>query len=172
MKKIKRIFVFLLIFSLLTLEFESFSMAAKSKNLSVEQAKRMGLANSSSYALLESKLELAQVQRDQAVKALKLKEKNQTTFRWSPLMDFKFPEEPNLVEAFEYKYKPEELGSNIEVPARIERADRSRLRDRRGALRRIRRRAQPVRRRHQRIEPVPRSAFRYVHFLKRPDGRV
>ena len=115
MKKIKRVLVFFLIFSLLTLKFESFSVVAKSKNLSVEQAKKMGLVNSSSYALLESKLELAQVQRDQAVKALKLKEKNQTTFRWSPLMDFKFPEEPNLVEAFEYKYKPEELGSNIEV---------------------------------------------------------
>lgn len=107
--------VLLLILSLLTLDSASFSTMAKSKSLSIEQAKSMGLSNSSSYALLQSKLELAQVQREQAVKALKLKERNQTTFRWSPLLDFKFPEEPNLSEAFEYTYKPEELSANIEV---------------------------------------------------------
>lgn len=88
---------------------------AADKKLTVDMAKSLALSNSSSYKLLQSKEELSKLQYDQAVKALKLKEKNQRTFRWSPLLSFHLPETPNLSEAYEYQYKPLELQSKIDT---------------------------------------------------------
>lgn len=104
-----------MIVCMLALSMEGMELYAAEKKITVVQAQQLGLANSSSYKLLQNKMELAKVKYEQSVKALKLKEKNQTTFRWSPVLDFNFPEDPNLSEAFEYKYKPLEMQSNIEV---------------------------------------------------------
>lgn len=86
---------------------------AANKSLTVETAKNMALAQSSDYTKLKNKLALAKLQYSQAIKAIKLKEKNQRTFRWSPLLNFKFPEKPNLSDQMEYTYKPLELQSEI-----------------------------------------------------------
>lgn len=88
---------------------------AAAKKLSVATAKSMALAQSSDYTKLKNKLALAKVQYTQSVKSIKLKEKNQKTFRWSPLLNFKFPEKPDLADEFEYTYKPLELQSQIDV---------------------------------------------------------
>ena len=58
---------------------------AADKKLSVDTAKNMALAQSSDYTQLKNKLTLAKVQYTQSVKSIKMKEKNQRTFRWSPL---------------------------------------------------------------------------------------
>lgn len=105
----------ILVICTLALSTEPLSVKADTEYMSLEMAKSIGLSNSNSYKLLESKLELAYVQYEQAVKALRLKEKNQTTFRWSPVLNFEFPEEPNLSEGFEYEYKPIEMQSNIDL---------------------------------------------------------
>lgn len=89
--------------------------AAKEKTLTVSTAKNMALAQSSDYAQLKNKLDLAKLQYSQAIKAIKLKEKNQRTFRWSPLLNFKFPEKPDLDDQMEYTYKPLELQSQIDT---------------------------------------------------------
>ena len=88
--------------------------AKKRNTLTLAAAKSMGLANSDAYQLLQSKLQLAKVQYDQSVESLRLKEKNQKSFRWTPLLSFKFPEQPDLSDAFEYQYKPLQLQSKIE----------------------------------------------------------
>lgn len=88
---------------------------AANKNLTVEVAKNMALAQSSDYTKLKNKLALAKLQYSQAIKAIKLKEKNQRTFRWSPLLNFKFPEKPDLSDQMEYSYKPLELQSEIDT---------------------------------------------------------
>lgn len=115
MKKKRRCIAMILTVCMLALSTETITVKADDKQLTVEMAKNIGLSNSSSYKLLENKLELAYVQYEQAVKALRLKEKNQTTFRWSPVLEFSFPEAPNLSEGFEYEYKPIEMQSNIDV---------------------------------------------------------
>lgn len=89
--------------------------AAQDKTLTVAVAKEMALAQSSDYAGLQNKLALAKMQYTQAVKSIKLKEKNQRTFRWSPLLNFKFPEKPDLSDQMEYTYKPLELQSEIDM---------------------------------------------------------
>lgn len=87
---------------------------AASKSLSLSQAKSLGLTNSDDYMAVENKLALAEMRYAQSVKSLKLKEKNQKTFRWSPLLSFKFPERPDLSDQFEYIYKPLELQAEID----------------------------------------------------------
>ncbi len=88
---------------------------AANRTLTVETAKNMALAQSSDYTKLKNRLALAKLQYSQAIKAIKLKEKNQRTFRWSPLLNFKFPEKPNLSDQMEYTYKPLELQSEIDT---------------------------------------------------------
>lgn len=85
------------------------------KTVTLAQAKALGLTNSSDYSSLKSKLALAQVRYSQSVKSLQLKQKDQATFRWTPLLNFKFPESPTLDEEVEYVYKPLELQSDIDV---------------------------------------------------------
>ncbi len=85
------------------------------KTITIAQAKSLGLSNSSTYSSLQSKLALAQIRYSQSVKSLQLKKKNQSTFRWTPLLNFKFPEDPTLEEEVEYTYKPLELQSDIDV---------------------------------------------------------
>ncbi len=87
---------------------------AAPRTFKLEQAKVLALAGSRDYTALESKLSLAEVQYVQSVKSIALKKKNQSTFRWSPLLNFKLPEKPDLSDEFEYTYKPLELQSEID----------------------------------------------------------
>lgn len=86
---------------------------AADKTLNVTQAKTMALADNSLYNKLKSKLMLSQVKYQEAVKSIRLKKKNMSTFRWTPLLSFKFPESPNLAEEFEFTYKPLQIQSEI-----------------------------------------------------------
>lgn len=86
---------------------------AAGKTLGIGQAKALGLANSTDYQRQQSKILLKEVSYKQAVKALQLKRKNKTTFRWSPVLNFSFPEDLNLEEESEYVYKPTQLQSEI-----------------------------------------------------------
>ena len=86
---------------------------AAEKTLSIGQAKVLALNNSTACMLTQSKISLKEVSYKQAVKALQLKRKNKTTFRWSPALDFKFPEALNMSEESEFIYKPMQLQSEI-----------------------------------------------------------
>ncbi len=90
-------------------------LQAAAKPLSVETAKNMALSQSDKYLGLKNELELAQVEYVDAIQSIKEKERNQRTFRWSPLLNFKFPEKPDLAEEFEYTYKPLELQAEIDM---------------------------------------------------------
>lgn len=114
-KRIIRLLSALLLSAVLTEALPVLPVRAASKKLSVETAKNMALAQSSDYTKLKNQLTLAKVQYTQSIKSIKLKERNQKTFRWSPLLNFKFPEKPDLTDEFEYTYKPLELQSQIDV---------------------------------------------------------
>lgn len=89
-------------------------MPAAAKSLSLRMAEELAYANSTQYAQLKRRLALTEIQYEQSVKSIRMKEKNQKTFRWSPLLNFKFPEKPTLADEFEYQYKPLELQSGID----------------------------------------------------------
>lgn len=87
---------------------------AREKNVTLRQAKSLALEESREYESIKNKLELSQIQYAESVKTIELKKKNQSTFRWTPLLNFKFPEKPDLSDEFEYTYKPLELQSKID----------------------------------------------------------
>ena len=83
------------------------------KILTVSQAKNLALKNSRDYKSVKSDITLLQVKYEQAVKSIALKKHNMTTFRWTPLLSFKFPEKADLTEEYEFTYKPLQIQSDI-----------------------------------------------------------
>lgn len=81
----------------------------------MEQARAQAYLNSSKMEQLEGRLETKQVQLTQAVKTIQMKQKNMSTFRWSPLLSFKFPTKPDLSESFEFQFKPLSIQYEIDV---------------------------------------------------------
>lgn len=81
--------------------------------LLLSQAKAIALANSDSYQQIKSKILLKEVSYKQAVKSVQLKIKNKTTFRWSPLLSFTFPEKLNFEDESSMVYKPTQIQNEI-----------------------------------------------------------
>ena len=81
--------------------------------LLLSQAKAIALANSDSYRKIKSKIALKEVSYKQAVKSINLKIKNKTTFRWSPLLNFDFPEKLNFEDESQMEYKPLQIKTEI-----------------------------------------------------------
>lgn len=79
------------------------------------QAREQAYHNSAKLEQLENKLTTKKVQLTQAVKTIAMKQKNMRTFRWSPLLSFKFPTKPDLAEAFEFEFKPKSIQYEIDV---------------------------------------------------------
>lgn len=89
-------------------------LAVGKKEIDISAVKSAALYHSAAYEQVENKLELAQAKYVQSVKKLRLKEENQRSFRWSPLLNFKLPEKPNLSDEFDYNYTPLQLQSEID----------------------------------------------------------
>lgn len=83
--------------------------------LTLDMVKKTALANSADYEKLESELQVKEVSLKQAIKSIRLKQKNMATFRWTPLLSFKFPEKPDLSEAYEFQFKPVEIQAEIDI---------------------------------------------------------
>ncbi len=89
------------------------TVQAAAYTLSLSQAKAMALADSDSYRRIKSKIALKEVAYKQAVKSVQLKIKNKRTFRWSPLLSFKFPEKLNFEDESDFVYKPAQIQNEI-----------------------------------------------------------
>lgn len=87
--------------------------AASEKVITLEQVITLALSNDKEYQRTYNKIEIKRVKYVAAVKSIKMKIKNMTTFRWSPLLNFKFPEQPKLVDEYEWQYKPVQIQSEI-----------------------------------------------------------
>lgn len=88
--------------------------AVEQNSIDINTVKRTALNRSDAYDRVENKLELARAKYTQSVKKLRLKEENQRSFRWSPLLKFKLPEKPDLTDEFDYHYTPLALQSEID----------------------------------------------------------
>ena len=89
--------------------------AANNKTLTLSAAKDLAIKNSSKIEALEDKVVSKESAYKSAVKSAKLKDKNLRTFRWSPLLSFKFPTQPNFSQAVEINYKPVQAAGAVTV---------------------------------------------------------
>lgn len=83
------------------------------KLFTLSQAQNLALSKNKSYKRVKSKISMQQVKYAAAVKSIQLKKKNMSTFRWTPLLSFKFPEKADLADEFQWQYKPLQIQTQI-----------------------------------------------------------
>lgn len=115
-RKIKKCIVTVLLTSLIACTVvtqENMVVWAADKTLSLQQAQKVAIAKSSKRVKILNKIELQEIKYSAAVKSIQMKKKNMSTFRWTPLLSFKFPEQPTLADEYEWQYKPLQITSTI-----------------------------------------------------------
>lgn len=103
------------LFFMLLILLEALPVMAAEQKLTRDAACKLAVNNSADYLKLESELALKEVELTQAIKNIQLKKKNMSTFRWSPLLNFQFPEKANLEEEYEFTFKPIQLEAELDV---------------------------------------------------------
>ncbi len=91
------------------------AQAARGKKLSLKAARSLALEASTDYEAAGDKIVAKQAAYESAVKSITLKKKSMSTFRWSPLLSFKFPTTPDFGEASEFSFKPTSLAYDVKV---------------------------------------------------------
>lgn len=79
---------------------------AVGRTLSLQKAQSLAAASSANLRKIQNKIEIQEIKYATAVKSIKMKKENMATFRWTPLLSFKFPEKPTLADEYEWQYKP------------------------------------------------------------------
>ncbi|MCR4891820.1 MAG: TolC family protein [Lachnospiraceae bacterium] len=85
------------------------------KKLTMSTCRSLAIKNSSAYESAEMAVDSKRAAMESAVKSLKLKKKKLTTFSWSPLLKFHFPERLNFAQESEFELKPLKLRSDVDV---------------------------------------------------------
>ncbi len=93
----------------------SLTSHAAGKKLSLKTCRTLAVENSSKYDSALDSIESKQAKYESSVKSLKLKKKNLTTFRWSPLLNFSFPKNLSLDQESEFEFKPLSLQYDIDI---------------------------------------------------------
>lgn len=110
MKKKKRLLAVVLViaifFTLFPFRENDKTVLAKDKVLTLSQAQNLAVAKSAGYKKVLNKIDLQEIKYAAAVKSIQMKKKNMSTFRWTPLLNFKFPEKATLADEYEWQYKP------------------------------------------------------------------
>lgn len=75
----------------------------------------MALSASRDITRQHNEIVLRQMKYVEAVKGIRAKVKNLRSFRWSPLLKFKFPQELNFVQEYELTAKPLKLQAEIDI---------------------------------------------------------
>lgn len=74
----------------------------------------MAISNSSDITSQNNQIILKRMKYVEAVEGIKAKVKNLRSFRWSPLLSFKFPQQLNLTEEYDLNIKPLTLQTEID----------------------------------------------------------
>ncbi len=89
------------------------AQASLPKTLTLEQAQRMAIAASTDITKKYNEILLKKMKYKEAVDGAKAKAKNKKTFRWTPLLNFKFPQQLNMIEQYDLDVKPLTLQTEI-----------------------------------------------------------
>lgn len=79
---------------------------AAERTLTLHQAYNLAVACSMSIEKIESKINTKKASKASAIKSIAAKKRNMSTLRWSPLLSFKWPTKPDMLEAYEFQFKP------------------------------------------------------------------
>ncbi|MBR5420234.1 MAG: TolC family protein [Lachnospiraceae bacterium] len=82
--------------------------------LTMAAARALAVEESTAYFQVEQQIASKEAALKSAQKAIKLKQKSMSTFRWSPLLSFKFPTKPTEAEALEFQFKPVSIQAEID----------------------------------------------------------
>lgn len=108
---LNRIVAFVLAISISTVQlsvcpwFETEAYASD-RMLSLKAAEAIAVENSDKVFKYENAVQTKESAYKSAVKSVAIKKKDLATFRYSPLLSFKFPKQPNMAQAFEFEFKP------------------------------------------------------------------
>lgn len=89
--------------------------ALSSRTLSLEQAQRMAISSSSAIRKQNNQIILKRMKYVEAVEGIRAKVKKLRSFRWSPLLSFKFPQQLDLTEEYDLNVKPLTLQTEIDT---------------------------------------------------------
>lgn len=85
------------------------------RTLRLEQAQRMALSSSSEITKQKNQIILKQMKYVEAVEGIRAKVKNLRSFRWTPLLSFKFPQQLDLTEDYDLNIKPLTIQTEIDT---------------------------------------------------------
>ena len=89
--------------------------ALSSRSFSLEQSQRMAISSSSDITKQKNQIILKQMKYVEAVEGIRAKVKNLRSFRWSPLLSFKFPQQLDLTEEYDLNVKPLTIQTEIDT---------------------------------------------------------
>ena len=108
----RKILIFMALLMVLS-GFPKIKVNAAKQILLLDAAKELALQHSMDYRQLKSEISLARIQYTETVKSVALQKKDQLAFRWSPFLNFKFPEQPDLLQESEWQYKPMQAQNKV-----------------------------------------------------------
>ncbi len=97
------------------MQIKPMEVQAANQTLTLAQAKALALANSDEMDKIEAKEATQEAKLKSAVKSIALKQKNRSTFRYSPLLSFKFPTQASGSTKYEETIKPIQVQTQIDI---------------------------------------------------------
>ncbi|MCR5777169.1 MAG: hypothetical protein K6G84_07120 [Lachnospiraceae bacterium] len=82
-------------------------------NFTLNMATKAALANNKTYKKTKAQIETQQMKYVDAVTSIQKRKKSLSSFRWSPLLSFKFPQDPKMDDEYTWTYKPLQIQTNI-----------------------------------------------------------
>ncbi len=82
--------------------------------LSMKTARALALHESTDYFKVEQEIMTQKANLESSLKKIKMKQKNMSTLRWSPLLNFKFPTKPTEQESHDFQFKPISIQAEID----------------------------------------------------------
>ncbi|MBQ7506481.1 MAG: TolC family protein [Lachnospiraceae bacterium] len=89
--------------------------AGTAKPLSLSLAKSLAVAYDDKLEAIDLSIDAKKVAIKSAIRSLKEKKRSMSTFRWSPLLSFKFPTKPKEDEDLDFQFKPTKMYYELKV---------------------------------------------------------
>lgn len=87
--------------------------AAGEKQLTLSQTQNLAVAADKNYQRIYNRITMKEIRYSSALKAAQIKQKSDSTYSWSPLLNFELTKQATLTEEYQWKYQPIQLESEI-----------------------------------------------------------
>lgn len=115
-RKIGNILAGILSVAIITVTVFSYSIQGQAlgeKKLTLSQVQRLAAAADKDYQRIYNRITLKEIKYESAVKAAQIKQKANSTYSWSPLLNFQLSQQATLAEEYQWQYQPIQLQSEI-----------------------------------------------------------